>query len=277
MIDKNTYTVYKHTSPSGKVYIGITNRDPIKRWGQNGMYYKGSHKFYNAILKYGWDNIIHEILYTNLSEKEAKSKEVELISHYKAFDISYNITDGGGGSLGLFPNEDTRKKIGEKSKGRECKESTRIKLSNALKGKKKPEGFGEALSKKLKGRKFTPEQIEKSRLARIGLRNSEEAIAKWRLKMVGRKYDKEFGNKIAKIKSIPIVQLTLKGDFVSFWESAKIAAETMGYTQSKITACCKNKRSQSNKYIWRYLSDYDISFNVEQWLDEYNLSEYKVK
>ena len=34
-IYKMKYCVYKHTSPSGKVYIGITRNDPIKRW-QNG-------------------------------------------------------------------------------------------------------------------------------------------------------------------------------------------------------------------------------------------------
>lgn len=29
----NNYYVYKHTSPSGKCYIGITCQNPEKRWG----------------------------------------------------------------------------------------------------------------------------------------------------------------------------------------------------------------------------------------------------
>ena len=29
---KNFYTVYKHTSPSGKVYIGITGKKVEERW-----------------------------------------------------------------------------------------------------------------------------------------------------------------------------------------------------------------------------------------------------
>lgn len=45
------YTVYEHTTPSGKKYIGITGRNPIKRWGSNGIGYKGQ-AFENAILKY---------------------------------------------------------------------------------------------------------------------------------------------------------------------------------------------------------------------------------
>lgn len=32
------YTLYKHTAPSGKVYIGITSQNVMKRW-QNGSGY----------------------------------------------------------------------------------------------------------------------------------------------------------------------------------------------------------------------------------------------
>ena len=55
------YVVYKHTSPSGKVYIGITGQDIHRRWRNNGEGYRGQ-LFYNAIKKYGWENISHEIL-----------------------------------------------------------------------------------------------------------------------------------------------------------------------------------------------------------------------
>lgn len=55
------YCVYKHTLPNNKVYIGITKQIPSLRWA-NGRGYKHSNYFYNAILKYGWLNIRHEIL-----------------------------------------------------------------------------------------------------------------------------------------------------------------------------------------------------------------------
>lgn len=50
------YYVYKHTVPNGKVYIGITKQNPSKRW-LNGLGYKHSTYFFNAIVKYGWLNI----------------------------------------------------------------------------------------------------------------------------------------------------------------------------------------------------------------------------
>ena len=69
------YTVYKHTTPSGKIYIGITSNDPKYRW-KNGYGYMNNKYFFNAIKKYGWNNISHEILFTGLSEEEAYSKEI---------------------------------------------------------------------------------------------------------------------------------------------------------------------------------------------------------
>lgn len=40
------YKVYKHTTPSKKVYIGITNQKPERRWGKNGRGYKDNDYFY---------------------------------------------------------------------------------------------------------------------------------------------------------------------------------------------------------------------------------------
>ena len=46
----NNYKVYKHTSPNGKVYIGITCNDVRDRW-QYGNGYAKQPLFYNAIKK----------------------------------------------------------------------------------------------------------------------------------------------------------------------------------------------------------------------------------
>ena len=90
----NSYIVYKHTSPSSKVYIGITKFDPKYRWLNNGRGYKTRTTFFNAIIKYGWINFKHEILYKNLSEEQALDKEEELIQQYKSYDrrYGYNIS-----------------------------------------------------------------------------------------------------------------------------------------------------------------------------------------
>lgn len=94
-METGKYCVYKHTAPNGKVYIGMT-LDPVRRW-KNGNGYKGQKKFYDAIKYFGWDNFKHEILYSNISEYEARERETELIKAYKSTDakFGYNTLKGG--------------------------------------------------------------------------------------------------------------------------------------------------------------------------------------
>lgn len=111
MIDN--WKVYLHTIPKeitkyehDLYYVGITKLEVNKRWC-NGHGYMQEHNgrmtaFGYAIKKYGWDNIKHEVLFENLSSKEAKSKEMELILYYKSNckkyhnpHYGYNMTDGG--------------------------------------------------------------------------------------------------------------------------------------------------------------------------------------
>ena len=82
------YTVYMHICPNGWVYVGSTGKDPKRRW-RNGHGYSRQPKFYEAIIKYGWDNIQHVIVNTYLTKKEAHTKERELTLANK--DHCYNM------------------------------------------------------------------------------------------------------------------------------------------------------------------------------------------
>jgi hypothetical protein len=92
-----TYLIYKHTNKiNGKCYIGQTCQEPEKRWGKNGNGYKNKHKkFWRAIQKYGWDNFIHEIIYSDLTAEEANKLERQLIEEYNSIKNGYNISEGG--------------------------------------------------------------------------------------------------------------------------------------------------------------------------------------
>lgn len=98
--ENNNWTVYVHISPSNKYYVGITSRKPEERWGFNGYGYKNKcHHLWAAIQKYGWSNIIHEILAENLTRKEAEEMEVVLIEKLQSSNkiYGYNISSGGTG------------------------------------------------------------------------------------------------------------------------------------------------------------------------------------
>lgn len=106
-----SWTVYKHISPSGKVYVGISS-DVERRWAANGYYYHLSDTIFSrALKKYGWDNFQHIIIKEELTKSEACDMEKELIAYYKAKGISYNITDGGEGYCGKHSEEHNRHKL----------------------------------------------------------------------------------------------------------------------------------------------------------------------
>ena len=143
------YCIYKHTTPNQKVYIGLTSLNPIYRW-DNGRGYKACTYFYNAILKYGWDNIRHEILFTDLTKQQAELKEIELISQYKQLGLSYNIKSGGkvnDGYIGYKHSEDTRKKISKGGIGIKFSKQQLENMSKSHKGNKLSEEAKSKISK----------------------------------------------------------------------------------------------------------------------------------
>jgi group I intron endonuclease len=117
IIIENCYTVYAHTNKlNGKKYIGITYRNVQDRW-RNGKGYK-TGSFRNSINKYGWDGFNHEILETNLSEEQAKDREIFYIAKYKTRSrkFGYNIHVGGDIRKGYKHTQEAKERISLASK-----------------------------------------------------------------------------------------------------------------------------------------------------------------
>ena len=131
------YSVYMHVLPNGKRYIGITCRKPEYRWNYGKGYEQNKH-FYNAILKYGWDNIEHIIVADDLSKDDACSMEQTLIKRYDSTNQykGYNHSIGGeSGSCGVTFSEERKRKIGEAHKGMKHTQDAKIRMSEGHKGK----------------------------------------------------------------------------------------------------------------------------------------------
>lgn len=131
----NNYCVYKHIFPNGKVYIGQTSKKPENRWHRGFGYYKQNFVF-NAIKKYGWDNIQHQIISEHLTKKEADWLERYLILYYESYkqEKGYNLTLGGDGAENYHHTEETKKKMSETSKRNWEDPKYREKASASLKG-----------------------------------------------------------------------------------------------------------------------------------------------
>lgn len=185
------YTVYMHTTPIGKVYIGITSRPLEVRWKNNGYGYK-TQRFYRAITKYGWENIKHEILEENLTEEEAKNKEVFYIEKYNSADPAhgYNMTTGGDGCCGFHVSEETKEKLRLINTGKKHTPEQIEKIRASCTGWKQSDEAKAKISFTHKGKPKSKEHKEKLRLANIGKHHTEETRRKLSESHKGRKLNK---------------------------------------------------------------------------------------
>lgn len=235
MTGENKYVVYMHEFPNSKVYIGITCQDPQQRWKLGRGYLSrnkdGSYKqplMANAILKYDWNDIKHQVIFQGLTKKEAEQKEIELIKYYQSNNrkFGYNI-ENGGNSNGKH-TEETKKKISSANRGRVRSEEARQKMSVAKTGKKRP-SFSTETRQKLglvnKGRKRTEETKKKISDAKKGKPTHE----------------------------IPVVCLETN----VVYRSAVAAEKVTGAHRSKICEVCKGTRKTAGGFHWAYYQNVD--------------------
>ena len=115
--------IYKHTSPSGKSYIGKSLAIKGKRWKEHvNAAYDEKYKEYNyplqqAIRKYGEDTFEHEILEDDVPEELLSELEVLYIEKHNTFYDGYNQTKGGEGTSGERSVE-ARERIAKANKER---------------------------------------------------------------------------------------------------------------------------------------------------------------
>ena len=244
------YSVYRHTSPNGKVYIGLTSTDPQKRWA-NGDGYKKNQHFYHAIQKYGWDNFDHDILFSGLTKEEAAETERKLITEHRSNESAYGYNLTSGGEIGKKHSAESIEKMrkakigmydGEKNPryGQHCSDHTKALISERLTGKlsgdKNPNY----------GKKMSEEQKAQLSIARTGkhyfklsesVKNSPECIA------------------VRERQKIKIEQYSKDGEFIKEWDSAPDAARALGgktKAQCHICSCCNGKLKTAYGFVWKH-------------------------
>lgn len=91
----DTYTVYMHTCPNGKRYVGMTSNTLTARFGYEGKGYTNNPPFWKDIKNFGWSNITHAVVASGLSKDDAAELEIALIHKYNTMDpeFGYNRSD----------------------------------------------------------------------------------------------------------------------------------------------------------------------------------------
>lgn len=229
------YTVYKHISPSGKIYVGITKQLLNRRW-QSGNGYKNNEYFYKAILKYGWDNFKHEILFTGLTREQAEAKEIELIKLYNSTDSQYGYNLREGGSICSFSEQSIEKMrfshLGHKHTDEEKKKISKSlagrKISSGMLGKKHSEKTKRLMGEAHKGIVLTDEQKQKISKSRQG-------------KCVGEKNH----------KSKKVINLTTGEVFTTISD----ACNKYNLSHGNVISVCNGNRKTCGGYKWAYYKE----------------------
>ena len=223
------YTVYKHTSPCGKVYIGITRDSPQHRW-KGGHGYVSNVHFFRAIQRYGWASFEHKILFTGLSESEAIQKERELIALFNSTDPTkgYNRDPGGG-----VRSEETVEKISKALTGVPLSRERRQRMSERRKGYRLSEETKEKLSRGHKTN--TKVQTHIRALNAAGAGHAKTA---------------EHRRKIA--ESQPRRRAVVNLDTGEVFASIQDAARSCLGSHANIVHACNGKRKTAYGYRWAY-------------------------
>lgn len=256
------WTVYIHTFPNGKKYVGMCKGSPKRRWGTGGSKYKEQPVMYAAIQKYGWDNVAHEIAASNLTQEEALRMEESLIEQYKTFPPSlgfgYNCTTGGESRLPTekerqeksaffkewWADPNNRKRLVEKRTGMkrdyslERRKQIGERLSEYNRGKHLSEEHKKKIADSTKGRKPWNTGLKMSEEYRKKLSDSHKAL--------GRKMPEELAEILIELSKKPV--LCVETGII--YESRRSAANATGAQEAKISAVIKGKRKTAGGYHW---------------------------
>lgn len=150
--NKHHWQIYMYTFPNGKRYIGKTNRTMNQRQGAGFNRYTRCRLLWNAIQKYGIENVTQEVLYEDdiTDTYAARLEQLSILlfktncNRFRDPVYGYNLTDGGEGVKGWKPSPERRQQLAEQMReigirriGTHPSEITRQKLREAKLGTKR--------------------------------------------------------------------------------------------------------------------------------------------
>lgn len=216
--------IYKITSPSGRVYIGQSNK--IEKRINNYKKLKQCNrqiKLYNSFLKYGVELHVFEII-EECNEDMLNIRERYWQDYYDVLNSGLNLRLTGTANRSGKLSNDVRQKISKANTGKKHSLEFKIKCSNRLKGKR-----------------MSQEAIDASIKSRLGKKRSKEIINKIKISK--------------RLKSTYLIrQYSLDNTLIKEWSCLAEIQEILGFSKPNIHNCLTNKSKTSNGYKWKKIN-----------------------
>lgn len=234
----NHWIIYMYIFPNGKRYVGKTKRRLSERQGHNFEGYKRCTALWKAIQKYGIENIQQDILFEDdMSDEYATRLEQICIllfktncNRFSSPKFGYNLTDGGEGLSGWYPDEERLeilklqvKEFHKNRIGSHHTDEAKRKMSEAKKGK-------------IKG------PLSEETKQKISKANSRENMSE----------ETRIRRSNSKKKKIVATHKVTKEHII--FDSGEDAADYFNVRSSSVARWCKKQRRPTVNYDFDYLS-----------------------
>ena len=229
-----TIGIYKITNPNNKVYIG-SSKNIEKRWkSYKWLNCKNQTALIRSFKKYGVSQHQFKIL-IECNVEELYEWEHHYSNYYDSIKKGLNCRIPGFNEIKSIVSQETRLKIGLKSKGRIPSKETREKISNGNLGKKMPLEWVARISKIHTGLKRSDETRKKMSIAQTGIKHSKERIEKTTLARIGFKHSAENRAKRSEFLLGKGGKLILNVQTGIFYDTVTEAAKIHSITRSSLT------------------------------------------
>ena len=227
-----TYFVYCFTNKiNSKKYVGITS-NMERRFKQHKSARNRCPVFSNAIKKYGFENFEFKILNENLSSKDAKLIEKQLIKDFNTLvPNGYNRTEGGDTSV--------KHSVESIEKIKEANRLYRLNNPDPRKGKLHSEETKKLLSELALKRINRPCGVDHWNYGKKAKESTKEKI-----KAANTLGNNPFAKKVIDLNTNVI------------YSCINEAKQVYGVSHSMISMICSGKR-KSSKYNFMYLKNYE--------------------
>jgi len=237
-----------------KVYVGKSVNVKNRLYHYNKIDCEDQPRLYNALKKWGLDNFYLEVIDEAIDGIQLDFLEIFFIEKNNSRNdkFGYNIQGGGGGGL---HSEESKKKIGDKNRGKIISEETRNKISIANTGKKRSTEVRERLRELYKTTLGSPEVMEKTRKINkgnkrgVGRKASQEAKAKMSKARKGKPLSEENKKNIGIALKNSQVAIESRKKVAEFHRGRKRSPETCKRISDKAKLWAEKKKALKNRQL----------------------------